>query len=268
MNRQSSQPPVAEGRLSQPPSFAESYHGARRMLVFFSALLLAWEYARIRPNPDPETGFAKPNLPVLGDSFVVEAPEVIPNILLLVVAYFVYRYLVEWFQSDASRRTGRASRADLWVTLAIAFSGIGVFVLQRRVRDLAMLSEWLTAVVLSRVVVATSLAAAVYIGFFLTPRVYAMVRVRRLVNDPPTAPPPELPDALAKARFWATTAPCFGVGLGVFGLVLWGVGVAPAPALEFSAGAVMGSLLAYYVGASERRTVEGYVRDAWPGAET
>lgn len=112
------------------PEFPDSYHRARRMLAFFSALLLSWEYVRVRPRVDSE-GVSSPDLPVIGDSFVIEAPQVIPNVMVLLVIYFSYRYAVEWFQSSEVRRKSVASRIDAGVSMLLATAAVVVFVAQR-----------------------------------------------------------------------------------------------------------------------------------------
>ncbi len=87
-------------------------------------------HVRVRPKVDNQ-GAVSPDLPFFGDSFVIEAPEVIPNVMLILVFYFTYRYAVEWFQSAVSRRDKLASRVDASVSALLSVSATLVFAAQR-----------------------------------------------------------------------------------------------------------------------------------------
>jgi len=104
-----------------PPQLTEQFHKARRNLVLFSAILFGWEFIGIKITEKPID-----NLDVK-----ITTPEAMPFVLLIIVIYFFYRILVEWFQSNLERRKIKASNYDLVVSIGIASISILTYLIQQ-----------------------------------------------------------------------------------------------------------------------------------------
>jgi hypothetical protein len=72
----------------ESPALSESYHKARRNYVLFSAPLIAWELI----------GFDVPEAPLENVKITVKSPQAIPVVLIVVMGYFAWLVVQEWFQ--------------------------------------------------------------------------------------------------------------------------------------------------------------------------
>lgn len=103
------------------PFLTSEFHKARRQLMLFSALLLAWELIGIDLDPEQP-------LPYL--NVKLRSPEVAPWIFIVLMGYFSARVAIEWFKSPADRRQHPASKADIALCISIVLLSIIVFVAQ------------------------------------------------------------------------------------------------------------------------------------------
>jgi hypothetical protein len=103
------------------PQATDAYRKAHRHYVLFSAILLAWEIVGIEIRDAP---FQNVNI-------ALKSPAAIPFILLVLVAYFSYRTIIEWLQCDPQRRSVRAARFDFILSHIIAVSSLLVLAVQK-----------------------------------------------------------------------------------------------------------------------------------------
>jgi len=100
------------------PALTESYHKARKQLVLWSGVLLAWELVGVdQSRLEGQTG-----------SFfnALERPGAVPWVLFVVVSYFGFRTSVEWAQCDQERRRRLAAKYDLRACGVISSASITV----------------------------------------------------------------------------------------------------------------------------------------------
>src|SRR6476620_11936009 len=84
------------------PQLSESYQGAHKAYGLSSALLIAWEFIGIEFDARPIESLR----------LTLKSPQAVPYILVVLVAYFAFRFTIEWFQADPRRRSMIPSRID------------------------------------------------------------------------------------------------------------------------------------------------------------
>ena len=104
-----------------PSPLSEPYHKARRNYAGFSGLLIAWELIGIEIDKVP---FQNLNV-------TLKSPNATPYILMILLAYFAFRTVIEWYQCDPVRRESIPSRIDLYAAHFLGFSSIVLYAVQR-----------------------------------------------------------------------------------------------------------------------------------------
>lgn len=126
--------------MSDTPHLSDQYYKARKNLSLFSGLLFAWEFIGLEIAPKPAQDL----------NVTLKSPQATPYVLLALTAYFLARLLTEWNQSSPERRSTRASRFDLALSLAIPVTAILTFALQRaleiRIVNLVSMSWFFLAI--------------------------------------------------------------------------------------------------------------------------
>lgn len=110
----------------QPASLSEHYHKARKQLVLWSGILFAWELVGIDLGGLKESGGSVG--PIVK---ALKSPQAVPWVFLILLSYFFYRTIIEWYQSDPSRRKMRASRVDMAVSLGCGILALTLYFIQR-----------------------------------------------------------------------------------------------------------------------------------------
>src|SRR4051794_2669078 len=101
------------------PPFSSTYDKARRSYGFIAGLCLAWELIGIDVGQPLST---------YGVTF--KSPQALPFVLFALMVYFGFRFTVEWYQADQTRRMKRVSRVDNLVAHSIAVSALLVAAIQ------------------------------------------------------------------------------------------------------------------------------------------
>lgn len=99
------------------------YYKARRGLMLFSALLIAWELIGIELSP-------KLNIDSLNLDITIKSPQAAPAVLFILVIYFSIRTAIEWYQSHPERRKEKASIADIYLTVTVVISSLIIITIQ------------------------------------------------------------------------------------------------------------------------------------------
>jgi hypothetical protein len=97
------------------PVLTPEFHRARRQLMLWSGVLFAWNLVGI---DIAEVAKGEGNLAALARS--LKSPQAVPWVLIILVAYFLYRMSIEWLHSPEMRREMRASKADFTVSWLVA----------------------------------------------------------------------------------------------------------------------------------------------------
>jgi hypothetical protein len=100
---------------------SEQYYKARKQLALYSGLLFAWEFIGIDVPSDPF-----PNL-----SIHIKNPQAVPIVLIVLILYFGFRTMLEWYQSAPDRRKFKASKIDFKLTIRLPSIALITFVIQR-----------------------------------------------------------------------------------------------------------------------------------------
>jgi len=99
------------------------YYKARRGLMLFSGLLLAWELIGIELSQ-------KLNIESLNLDITIKSPQAAPAVLIILVIYFSIRIAIEWHQSPSERRKEKASVADIILTTTVVVASLSISALQ------------------------------------------------------------------------------------------------------------------------------------------
>jgi lipid-A-disaccharide synthase-like uncharacterized protein len=102
------------------PAFSASYENARTAYGLSSALLLAWALIGVELDPAPVQSF----------KITLKSPQAVPYVLVALVAYFAFRLIIEWFQTELERRKRTASRVDFAVAHLLGASAVLLYFIQ------------------------------------------------------------------------------------------------------------------------------------------
>ena len=104
---------------SEPRALSTEYHKARKQLMLWAGILLIWELVGVDLEKAKD---AEGNVGALVKS--IKSPQAIPWVLLILVAYLLFKVTVEWYQCSADRRSLRVSRIDFfsaWIVSLVAY---------------------------------------------------------------------------------------------------------------------------------------------------
>ena len=104
----------------EPKALSTEYHKARKQLMLWAGILLIWELVGVDLTIAKDTGG---NVGAIISS--IKSPQAVPWVLLILVAYFLFKFTVEWYQCDAARRRLRVARIDFasaWVVSLMAYA--------------------------------------------------------------------------------------------------------------------------------------------------
>ena len=99
------------------------YYKARRGLMLFSGLLIAWELIGIELSP-------KFNIDPLNLDITIKSPQAAPAVLIILIIYFSIRTAIEWHQSHPERRKEKASVADIFLTATVVIASLIIITIQ------------------------------------------------------------------------------------------------------------------------------------------
>lgn len=103
----------------EPRALSTEYHKARKQLMLWAGILLIWELVGVDLEKAKD---AEGNVGALVKS--IKSPQAIPWVLLILVAYLLFKVTVEWYQCSADRRSLRVSRIDFfsaWIVSLVAY---------------------------------------------------------------------------------------------------------------------------------------------------
>jgi hypothetical protein len=102
------------------PELSDAFRAARKHYVLVSALLTAWELI----------GFDITETPLEGIGLKLKSPQAVPYVLVVLVLYFSFRTMIEWYQCDSRRRSLLASKVDLYSAHFIAILSFILYITQ------------------------------------------------------------------------------------------------------------------------------------------
>ena len=112
---------VQEGKPKpEPKALSPEYHKARKQLMLWAGILLIWELVGVDLDKAKD---AEGNVGALVKS--IKSPQAVPWVLLILVAYLLFKVTVEWCQCSPDRRRVGASRIDFisaWIVSLVAYA--------------------------------------------------------------------------------------------------------------------------------------------------
>jgi hypothetical protein len=108
--------------LREPRPLSSEYHTARNRLMLWSGILFVWELVGIDIE---QAKVSEGNAGVLAR--VMKSPQAIPWILLALIGYCLFRYTIEWYQSNQERRKRRVAKADFVASWCIALLAYALY---------------------------------------------------------------------------------------------------------------------------------------------
>jgi hypothetical protein len=112
--------PLSKRQSREPQALSNEYHRARKQLMMWSAILFIWELVGVDLDRMKEAGG---NFGALVGA--LKSPQAVPWALVILVAYFLFKVTIEWFQCAASRRALRVSQIDFvsaWLVALVAYA--------------------------------------------------------------------------------------------------------------------------------------------------
>src|SRR5215470_10836100 len=85
-----------------PQALTSEYHRARKQLMLWAGILFIWELVGIDLEKAKEAGGNAGAIIT-----AIKSPQAVPWALLILVAYFLFKTSIEWFQCSGLRRALR-----------------------------------------------------------------------------------------------------------------------------------------------------------------
>jgi hypothetical protein len=112
--------PEAKREPREPRALSSEYHKARKQLLLWAGILFIWELVGIDLS---KAEGAEGNIGTVLRS--IRSPQAIPWALLILVAYFLFKLTVEWYQCSLNRRALRVAQVDFlsaWLIAILAYT--------------------------------------------------------------------------------------------------------------------------------------------------
>ena len=124
--------PQPKARTARDPqALSSEYHKARKQLMLWAGILFIWELVGIDLEKAKEAGGNAGAIIT-----AIRSPQAVPWVLLILVGYFLFRFTVEWYQSNEGRRKMRVARIDFFTSWFISLFAYALYIGQtvRRVQ--------------------------------------------------------------------------------------------------------------------------------------
>jgi hypothetical protein len=90
-----------------PQALTSEYHKARKQLMLWAGILFVWQFIGIDLAKAEAMGG---NIGAIVSA--IKSPQAVPWVLLILVAYFLFKLSIEWRQCSSARRAVREARID------------------------------------------------------------------------------------------------------------------------------------------------------------
>jgi len=108
-----------------PKPLSTEYHRAHKQLMLWSAILFIWELVGIDLEKAKETGG---NAGAIISA--IKSPQAVPWALMILVAYFLFKTTIEWYQCSSQRRTLRVARIDFVTAWIVSITAYALYAFQ------------------------------------------------------------------------------------------------------------------------------------------
>jgi hypothetical protein len=107
----------------EPVALSTEYHKARKQLMLWAGILFIWELVGIDLEKAKEAGG---NIGAIVSA--IKSPRAVPWTLMILVGYFLFRFTVEWNQSNASRRLMRWAKIDFTAAWIVSLGAFALYI--------------------------------------------------------------------------------------------------------------------------------------------
>jgi hypothetical protein len=146
-----------EKRQVDPKPLSPEYHKAHKQLMLWASILFIWELVGIDLEKAKESGG---NVGAIISA--IRSPQAVPWALMILIAYFMFKTTVEWYQCSSKRRLLRAARIDFAMAWLVPITAYALYAFQ------AIRHVQVADVVQRRGAFAASLFAGFVVGCVLT----------------------------------------------------------------------------------------------------
>jgi hypothetical protein len=150
-----------------PQALTSEYHKARKQVLLWAGILFIWELVGIDLEKAKEAGGNAGAIIT-----AIKSPQAVPWVLLVLVAYFVFKLWIEWNQCEGRRRETFYSRVDFWSAMAVAFLAYSLYAYQA-------VSQIQLADLLQHSSRTLSVVAGVGLGMALRPMAFIVISLYR-----------------------------------------------------------------------------------------
>src|SRR5206468_11808170 len=91
----------------EPRALSTEYHKARKQLMLWAGILFIWELVGIDLEKAKEAGGNA--AAIIG---AIKSPQAVPWVLLILVGYFLFKVIIEWYQCSKAPREVVVARID------------------------------------------------------------------------------------------------------------------------------------------------------------
>lgn len=114
-----------EKRKIDPKPLSPEYHKAHKQLMLWSTILFIWELVGVDLDKAKDAGGNAGAIIV-----AIKSPQAIPWALIILIAYFLFKTTVEWFQCGEARRKLRVSQIDFTTAWVVPISAFALYAFQ------------------------------------------------------------------------------------------------------------------------------------------
>jgi hypothetical protein len=108
--------------VREPAALSVEYHKARKQLMLWAGVLLLWELVGVDLEKAKESGG---NVGAIISA--IKSPQAVPWALIILVGYFLFRFTVEWNQSNQSRRLLRWAKVDFTAAWIVSLGAYALY---------------------------------------------------------------------------------------------------------------------------------------------
>lgn len=108
-----------------PQALSSEYHKARKQLMLWAGILFIWELVGIDLEKARQAGGNAGAIIT-----AIKSPQAVPWVLLILVAYFLFKTAIEWYQCNESRRRLKVSRIDFLSAVAVTVLAYALYAYQ------------------------------------------------------------------------------------------------------------------------------------------
>lgn len=114
---------IPERPKPEPKGLTPEDHKARKQLMLWAGVLFIWELVGLDLEKAKAAGGNTGAIIT-----AIKSPQAVPWALLILVGYFLFRFTVEWYQSNTSRRQMTVARIDFYSSWFVSLLALALYI--------------------------------------------------------------------------------------------------------------------------------------------